>query len=61
MKKSKVRIELVYRKNERGSFDGYVSLNGQEFKFYNLPFESVLNKLQADVNFLCKELEKDEK
>ena len=61
MKKSKVQIELVYQINERGSFNGYVSLNGQPFKFYNLPFESVLNKLQADVKFLCGELENEKK
>ena len=59
MKKSKVKIELVYWKNERDSFDGYVSLNGQLFKFWNLPFDLVMNKLQNDVKFLCKELEKE--
>lgn len=61
MKKSKAIIELVYWKNERDSFDGYVSLNGQEFKFWNLPFDLVLKKLQADIKFLCGELERNEK
>ena len=59
MKKCKIKIELVHWKNKRDSFDGYVSLNGQQFKFWNLPFDLVLNKLQNDVKFLCKELEKE--
>lgn len=61
MRKSKVKIELVYWRNKKDSFDGYVSLNEQHFKFWNLPFDLVLNKLQDDVKFLCKELEKNDK
>lgn len=58
MKKSKVKIELVYWENSRDSFDGYVALNGQRFNFWNLPFDVVLNKLQNDVKFLYGKLVK---
>lgn len=51
--KHKLKIELVYWKNERNSYDGYTSLNGQKFRFFNLSEEQALDKLLYDTKFLC--------
>lgn len=42
MKKDKLKVELVYWLNKRGSYDGYTSLNGQRFRFFNITVESAL-------------------
>lgn len=56
--KHKLKIELVYELNERGSYDGYTLLNGQLFRFFNLSEEETLNKLISDTEFLCKEVKR---
>ena len=56
--KHKLKIELVYWLNNRGSYDGYTSLNGQRFRFFNITVESALQKLKDDVEFLCGEVTK---
>ena len=59
MNKHKLKIELVYWKNERNSYDGYTSLNGQKFRFFNLSEEQALDKLLYDTKFLCKEVKRN--
>ena len=56
--KHKLKIELVYWENKRGSYDGYTSLNGQRFRFFNITVEDALEKLKGDVKFLCGEVSK---
>lgn len=58
MKKHKLKIELVYWLNKRGSCDGYTSLNGQRFRFLNNTVDGALEKLKDDVKFLCGEVSK---
>ena len=56
--KHKLKIELVYWSNERGSYNGYTLLNGQPFRFFNVGEEDALNKLISDTKSLCEEMKK---
>ena len=58
-KKQKVLISLVYQDNKRGSYDGFVSLNGQPFRFANFSEEEALNKLKTDTEWLCEDIIKN--
>lgn len=58
MNKHRLKIELVYWQNKRGSYDGYISLNGQRFGFTNITEEDALEKLKDDTKFLCGEVQK---
>lgn len=57
--KHKLKIELVYWKNKHDSYNGYTSLNGQQFKFFNLNKEEALKKLVNDTKFLCEEVKRE--
>ena len=55
----KVKISLRYWDNKRGSYDGYVSLNSQRFRFYNLSEEGAIKTLRNNTEWLCEELIKE--
>lgn len=64
--KRKIRIELVYSKKKEPNihgnkcYDGYVSLNGQRFRFWNLPWESVVSNLKEKVGWITTKLSEPE-
>lgn len=64
--KEKIGIELVYNKKEESNihgeecYDGYVSLNGQRFQFWNMPWESVVTNLKDKVEWITEKLSKPE-
>jgi len=55
-KKLKVKIALEYWENDRGSYDGFVSLNGQPFWFANLSEEGAVKALKNNTEWLCEEI-----
>ena len=55
-KKLKVKITLEYWENDRGSYDGFVTLNGQPFRFANLTEEGAIKMLRNNTEWLCDEL-----
>ena len=58
-KKLKVKIALECWKNERGSYDGFVSLNGEPFRFANLSEEGTIKTLKNNTEWLCEGLIKE--
>lgn len=56
----KMKVELVYSKNKEQNihgeecYSGYVSLNGQRFRFWNAPWTQVVSNLRDKVDFITK-------
>ena len=60
--KQKIRIELVYKKNKEKNikgetcYSGYVSLNGQPFRFLNLSYEGMINTFERNTKWYIDEV-----
>lgn len=58
--KRKIKVELVYSKNketnmhEEECYDGYVSINGQKFRFWNAPWTQVMGNMRDKIDFVTK-------